>query len=101
MIAIDTNLLVFAHLENAVLHRDALTSLQPIVEGNSPWALPWPCVHEFISVVTNTRIYKPASRLAEAFAFIQALLESPQLQLLSESPGYFQKLRELAKAAKI
>jgi predicted nucleic acid-binding protein len=100
VIAIDTNLLVFAHFRNAVLHREALRALEPIVEGSSPWALPWPCVHEFISVVTNSRIYKLASTLSEAFGFIESLLESPQLQALSESPGYFEKLRNWRRLRK-
>src|SRR5664279_3177313 len=65
MIAIDTNLLVFAHRGNAPDHQAALAALQPIIEGSSAWALPWPCVHEFISVTTNLGIYKPASTLSE------------------------------------
>jgi predicted nucleic acid-binding protein len=63
--------------------------------------LPWPCVHEFISVATNPGIYKPASTLLEAFGFLERLFGSPQLHLLAESPGYFEKLRELALAAKL
>jgi len=101
MIAVDTNLLVFAHRGNAPAHQTALAALQPMFEGNSPWALPWPCVHEFISIATNPGIYKPASTLSEALGFLESLFGSPQLHLLAESPGYFEKLRELALAAKL
>lgn len=101
MIAIDTNLLVFAHRGNAPLHAAALAALQPVFEGNSPWALPWPCVHEFVSVATNSKIYKPASTLPEALGFLESLFGSPHLQMLSESPGYFDKLRDIALAAKL
>jgi uncharacterized protein len=63
--------------------------------------LPWPCLHEFIGVVTSGKVYKPASPLSHALAFIGSLAGSPQLHLLSESPGYFEKLCELALAAKL
>ena len=101
MIAIDTNLLIFVHRGNSAQHKTALSALLPVIEGTSAWALPWPCVHEFISISTNPRIYKPASKLAESLIFLESLFGSPQLHLLSESPGYFETLRELALAAKL
>src|SRR6185369_4885506 len=76
-------------------------ALQPVFEGANAWALPWPCLHEFISITTNPAIYKPASTLLEAFGFLESLLGSPQLHLLSESSGYFEKLRDLALAARL
>ena len=33
--------------------------------------------------------------------YLDSLMASPQLHLLAESPGYFEKLRELALAAKL
>ena len=101
MIALDTNLLVYAYREDSKFHALALGQLRPVVEGDTSWALPWPCVHEFIGVVTSGRVYKPASPLSNALAFLDSLLTSPQLHLLAESPGYFDKLRELALAAKL
>ena len=101
MIAIDTNLLVFAHRGNAIHHQAALAVLQPVFEGDFPWALPWPCIHEFLSVATNPGIYKPSSTLTEAITFLESLFGSPRLHLLSEGPGYFEKLRELATAARL
>ena len=101
MIALDTSLLVYAYREDSKFHALALGQLRPVVEGDTSWALPWPCVHEFIGVVTSGRVYKPASPLSNALAFLDSLLTSPQLHLLAESPGYFDKLRELALAAKL
>lgn len=101
MIAIDTNLLVYAHREESEFHQAAAEAIRPVLEGTVPWALPWPCVHEFIGVVTHTKVFKPASPLPNVFAFLESLFGSPQLHLLSEGPGYFDKLRELALAAKL
>jgi predicted nucleic acid-binding protein len=101
MIALDTNLLVYAYREDSEFHTTAVEQLRPVIEGDSPWALPWPCVHEFIGVVTSGRVYKPASPLSNVLGFLDSLMTSPQLHLLAESPGYFEKLRELALAAKL
>lgn len=101
MIAIDTNILVFAHRADAFPHEAALAALTPLVESGSPWAIPWPCVHEFIAVATHPRVYKPSSTLAEGLGFFESLLDSPTLHLLAESPGYFKKLREIATAANL
>lgn len=101
MIAVDTNLLVFAHRSDASDHQAAFSAVQPLVEGRAPWAVPWPCIHEFIGIATHPAIYKPASTLTEALAFIESVMASPSLQLLSESPGYFEKLRQLALGARL
>ena len=87
MIALDTNLLVYSHFEESEFHALITEALRPIIEGAAPWALPWPCVHEFIGVVTNPRIYKPPSTLPDAFGFLEALMSAPNLQLLAETPA--------------
>jgi len=99
VIALDTNLLIYAFWEESPFHSLIIGELRPIIEGSAPWALPWPCVHEFIGAVTNPRIFKPASPLPRALGFMDSLMTSPHLHLLSESPGYFEKLRGLALAA--
>jgi uncharacterized protein len=101
VIALDTNLLIYAHHAGAMEHDRALGILAGLVEGKSSWALPWPCVHEFISISTNPRIYKPGSTLEQALNFVGSLFESPGLNLLSEGPGYFSKLAEVARAGRI
>jgi hypothetical protein len=39
--------------------------------------------------------------LADAFAFVDSLMTAPSLHLLAESPGYFEKLRDLTLTGKI
>ena len=101
MIAVGTNLLVYAHREDSEFHSAAKESVDFLRHQPAPWAIPWPCIHEFIGIVTHPGIYKPASTLSEAFGFVDSLLASPQLHLLAESPGYFGKLREISVAAKL
>jgi uncharacterized protein len=101
MIAIDTNLLMYAHKQGSPFHAAAVEAVDSLRHQRAPWSIPWPCLHEFIAVATHPASYKPASTLSEALGFVDALLASPQLHLLAESAGYFEKLREISTAAKL
>ena len=101
MIAVDSNLLVYAHREDSEFHTASRELVDVLRHQSAPWAIPWPCVHEFISIATHPGIYKPASTLSEALGFLDSMFASPQLHLLSESSGYFERLREIATAARL
>ena len=101
MIAVDSNLLIYSHREDSKFHVAAKELVDSLRHQSAPWAIPWPCVHEFIGIVTHTNIYKPASTLPQALAAVDAWLAGGNVHLLAESPGYFDKLRELALAAKL
>ncbi|MCA9758642.1 MAG: PIN domain-containing protein [Candidatus Eisenbacteria bacterium] len=86
MIAVDTNILVYAHRRESRHHEPATRILQEFAEGRVPWAIPWPCLYEFYSVVTNRRIWKDAASTADqAWRQIQAWTSSPSVSLLSET----------------
>ena len=101
MIAVDTNVLVYAHRQDSEWHGPALAALTSLAEGGGRWGIPWPCVHEFISIVTHPRIYRPPSPLPVAFDAVQAWMDAPTCVLLGEGPGYFGKLRSLGYLAKV
>ena len=95
MIAVDTNILVYAHREDSPFHAIAYRRIAELAEGHANWAIPWPCLHEFISLVTNRRGYSPASTLDEVFRAIQAWMGSPTLVLLSETSSHWKTIQEL------
>lgn len=101
MIALDTNILVYAHREDSPWHAAARAVVRDLAEGPSPWALPWPCLHEFTAIVTHPRIYAPPSTLAAALDQVDAWMESPTLVVLSEGPGYWPTLRALLADARV
>jgi predicted nucleic acid-binding protein len=72
-----------------------------LAEGRTLWAIPWPCIHEFIAITTHPRIYSPPSPLDTAIAQVEAWLESPSLVLLAESEGYWPALRGSLMSGKI
>ncbi|HEX5293372.1 MAG TPA: TA system VapC family ribonuclease toxin [Streptosporangiaceae bacterium] len=101
MIAVDTNVLVYAHRRDSPFHAAAAARIRELAEGRAPWALAWPCLHEFYSVVTHPRIYRPPSTGEQAAGQIDAWLEAPSVVLLSEGPAYWAVLARLLTDAKV
>lgn len=101
MIAVDTNILVYAHRADAEWHERAAAAVAGLAESTAEWAIPWPCLHEFLAVVTHPRIFKTATPGKLAFGQIEAWLESPSLVVLSENDDYLDALRDVTLAAKI
>lgn len=101
MIAVDTNILVYAHREDSPWHEPALDRLIELAKSGASWAIPWSCLHEFLAIVTHPRIYRPPSPLELALASLAAWQESRTLRLLGEGPGYFGTLEQVTRAAKI
>ena len=101
MIAVDTNVLVYAHREDSSWHDAAYRSVVELAEGRNPWAIPWPCLHEFFAIITHPRIYSPPTPLAVAVDQIAAWLESPSLVLLAESGEHWHQLRPLLEAGRV
>jgi toxin-antitoxin system PIN domain toxin len=101
MIAVDTNILVYAHREDSPWHEPACRSVTALAEGREPWAIPWPCLHEFLAVVTHPRIFDPPTPLHVAIGQVGAWLESPTLVVLSEGEGYWDDLRAVLEAGKV
>jgi toxin-antitoxin system PIN domain toxin len=101
MIAVDTNVLVYAHREDSPWHVAAHRRLVELAEGRAAWAIPWPCLHEFLAIVTHPRIYAPPTPLGAALDQVEAWLESPSLVLLSETDGYWSELRIVVEGARV
>ena len=100
MIAVDTNILVYAHREDSQWHASAFSRIAELAEGRVLWAIPWPCIHEFLAIVTHPRIYTPPTTLTQAVDQVEAWLESPSVSVLSEIEGYWPELRSMVTAGK-
>lgn len=97
MIAVDTNVLVHAHRGESPWHVRAREVLAALAEGEQPWAIPWPCLHEFYAKVTHPRVFSPPSAVDQALDQIEAWSESPGLRLLSEGPDHARTLAGLLR----
>src|SRR5207344_2944215 len=94
-------LLVYAHREDSTWHDAACARIAELAEGRAPWALPWPCVHEFLAIVTHPRIYAPPSSLKQAADQVVAWLESPSVTPLAESADYWNTLHKILHSSRV
>lgn len=101
MIAVDTNILVYAHREESPWHAKVEICLRNLAEGRGVWAIPWPCLLEFLAIVTHPRVYLPPTPLALALDQVDAWLEAPTVLLLTETEDFWPVLRSLLVAGKI
>lgn len=102
MIALDTNVLVYAHRREASEHTLARELVRNLAEGKETWAIPWPCLYEFLSVVTNPRIWKSAATTSEhAWLQVEAWCASPSLLLISESDNFLEVLATFARRPRV
>lgn len=101
MIAVDTNILVYAHRRDTDFHAAAAGRVRELAQGRASWAIPWPCVHEFFAITTHPKIYDPASTREQAITQVDAWLASPTLSLLGEPPGFWARLKDLLISGKV
>ena len=82
MIAVDTNILVYAHRPGVRQHAAARKALVGLAEGHASWGIPVFCLGEFVRVVTHPRLFDRPFSPDEASEAVERLLESPSLRLL-------------------
>ena len=99
MNAVDTNILVYAHRSDSPWHEAAYAVLGSL--SGTEWAIPWPCIHEFLAIVTHPKIFRPPTPLAQALDQMDAWLESPRAVLLAESGTHWPTLRAALEAGRI
>ena len=101
MIAVDTNILVYAHRQDSPFYTIALRRITEIAEGPARWAIPWPCLHEFLTVVTHPRIFARPTPAGQAIEQLNDWLNSPTVVLLAESETHWETLRRLLEHGRI
>lgn len=101
MIAVDTNVLVYAHRRDSPWHEPARDCVRQLAEGRAAWAIPWPCLHEFLAIATHPRIFSPPTAVADALEQIDAWLESPTLVVLTETDLHWSTLKSLLAAGRV
>jgi toxin-antitoxin system PIN domain toxin len=99
LIAVDTNILVYAHREELPPHAAARARLTALAEGDAPWAIPVFCLGEFLRVVTHPRLFDPPHTIDEACRALDRLLESPSLRILNPGERFWAMLTQAVREA--
>jgi toxin-antitoxin system PIN domain toxin len=101
LIAVDSNILIYAHRDESHWHEAARRGIASLAQALSPWAIPWPCLHEFLAIVTHRKIYSPPTPLGDALMQVNYWRESPSLVLIGETPRHFETFEQTALSARI
>lgn len=97
MVAIDTNILVYAHREESPQHARAKAAIAELAEGDAPWALPVFVISEFMRVVTHPKYFPNPTPPLMALAVIESLVQSPLCRLISPGGSYWDAFREFVE----
>jgi toxin-antitoxin system PIN domain toxin len=100
MKAVDTNVLVEAAREEMPHHGKALALVRKLATGAEPWALPWPCVYEFLRVVTHPRVFDPPTAVGVAAGNVATLTSSPSVVMLGEGPRHADWMQRVVRESR-
>jgi toxin-antitoxin system PIN domain toxin len=95
MIAIDTNLLVYAHRARAPQHARARAAIERAASNAAGWGIAAAVLPEFWSVVTHPSSEGRPSEPAEAAAFVSAMIDAGAAVWLP-GPGFGERLLQVA-----
>lgn len=99
MIAVDTNILLYAHRSDSPWHGPAVQALSSL--AGRVWGIPWPVAHEFLAIATHPRIFDPPTPVEEAVAAVASWRSSPTLSMLGETDGHWDALAGLMRAGRV
>ncbi len=73
-----------------------------LAESDRAWAIPWPCCYEFLSVVTNRRVWKDEATAPDhAWRQFMAWAGSPSQQMISETDDFIGILERIVNRPNI
>jgi uncharacterized protein len=101
VIAVDSNLLIYAHRRDNEWFAASQRCIAELADGRATWAIPYPCIHEFLRIVTDPRIYVEATPLDAALDQVQAWVETPTLRLLAEGGTHLAHLADVARSGRV
>ncbi len=84
MKAVDTNILVYSHREDNPWHIEA----KKFIESEKSLVIPYPCIHEFYSIVTHHKIFNPPSTVSQALQQLEFWISDLNINLIHEKEGY-------------
>jgi uncharacterized protein len=95
VIAVDTNLLIYSHRVEFPHHGRALEIIRGLATSPVAWGIPWPCLGEFVSIVTNSRMFERPSTVEEAVIQLDVWVHAPAVRLLGERIDTWVHFRDL------
>jgi toxin-antitoxin system PIN domain toxin len=96
VIAVDTNLLVYAHRAGCPEHEAARRAIEEAANDMNGWGIPSSCLFEFWSVVTHPSSSGGGSSPASARGFIEALINTAGAMIFPPPPALVPRCLQIA-----
>ena len=80
-------------------HARASDLVEGLVNGDRPWALPWPVVHEVLRLVTHPHAVARPLRPSEAWGYLGLVASSAAVRMLGATDRHGEALVEAMGAA--
>ena len=99
MILIDTNLWLYASLQEMPQHSRARTWLESVLNGDEPVALPWTVVLAVLRISTQAMLMQRPLQPEQALNLVEGWLQHPLVERLEPGPSHWSLLRLLIAEA--
>ena len=95
MLLLDVNVLVYAFITESPNHERHRDWLNNLMNTEEPFGISHHVCSGFLRIVTNPRIYSPATPIEEALNFVDSLLEQPHCIVVSPGTRHWDIFRDL------
>lgn len=95
MVAVDASVLACAVNRFVREHVRAARVVEELANGEAPWALPWSSVHRFMTFVTHPHAVARPLGAADAWGFVERLLDSGSVRALGPTERHGSVLAEV------
>jgi toxin-antitoxin system PIN domain toxin len=92
---VDTNVLIYAADRDAADHAACRELVERFRSQKEPWYLTWGIVYEFLRVTTHPAIFRRPFSSRDAWSFLDSVLASPGLGMLTETERHLHVTREV------
>jgi toxin-antitoxin system PIN domain toxin len=94
----DVNVLIYAHRQDAPEHDRYAAWLRALVEAPEPFAVAEIVLAGFLRIVTNPKIFRPATPMQTALAFCRRLVEWPRAVFVTPSRTHWDLFVKMCNA---
>lgn len=94
---VDTNILIHAVNANSPFHEPCAIFWKKTRSNHSAWYLTWPIIYEFLRLTTHEKVFQNRWSINQSLQFVQAVLSSPGLGMLSATERHAQVLTEIIR----
>ena len=99
MILIDTNLWLYATLEESPKHSKAKAWLESCFNGETAIAMPWSVVLAVLRISTQSRLMLRPLSPDQAMELVESWLQHPLVEVVQPGPSHWSVLRVLLEGA--